>query len=51
MKEAEFIYRTDDSTEEIFFLLTGEVCLLNSTNRIILKIKEGSMFGEIEAIE
>lgn len=50
LKENEIVYRKDDSSEEIFFLINGEVCLIDQNNNMMLKIKEGSMFGEVEVI-
>ncbi|KRX07802.1 Cyclic nucleotide-binding protein [Pseudocohnilembus persalinus] len=40
------IYRQGDPSEEIFFILSGEVLIINEDYEILVKIKQGQYFGQ-----
>lgn len=50
MLKDEIIYRQLDPSEEIYFILNGEVYLTDENGSIILTIKESFYFGEEEVI-
>ncbi|CAD8093400.1 unnamed protein product [Paramecium sonneborni] len=51
IEENDLIYREGQNSNEIYFLLSGDVRIMTKTKFTLLNILEGTMFGEFEAIE
>ncbi|CAD8082143.1 unnamed protein product [Paramecium sonneborni] len=51
IEENELIYREGQNSNEIYFLLSGNIRIMTKTKFTLLNIFEGTMFGEFEAIE
>ncbi|CAD8182016.1 unnamed protein product [Paramecium pentaurelia] len=51
IEENDLIYREGQNSNEIYFLLQGDVRIMTKTKFTLLNILEGTMFGEYEAIE
>jgi CRP-like cAMP-binding protein len=47
----EIIYVKGQPANEIYYLVSGSVRVINDEGDTILNISEGSIFGEVEAIE
>ena len=46
----EILFREGDYSEEIFFILNGDIKILNSNGVVIQTYTTGSYFGEIEIL-
>ncbi|CAD8163042.1 unnamed protein product [Paramecium octaurelia] len=51
IEENDLIYREGQNSNEIYFLLQGDVRIMTKKKFTLLNILEGTMFGEYEAIE
>ncbi|KRX02605.1 Cyclic nucleotide-binding protein [Pseudocohnilembus persalinus] len=51
VEKGEVIYREGDNPEEVFFLGSGKVNLLEENGNAIVTMIEGCFFGEIEVLE
>ncbi|CAD8175797.1 unnamed protein product [Paramecium pentaurelia] len=51
IEQNDLIYREGQNSNEIYFLLQGDVRIMTKTKFTLLNILEGTMFGEFEAIE
>lgn len=47
----ESIYHVGQSANDFYFLLSGDVRLTDSGGELIIRVMEGTVFGEIESIE
>ena len=45
------IYREGDPSDNLYFIISGEVQFFNSEGNLLLTITEGDNFGEEELIE
>lgn len=50
-KQYETIYYINQNANEFFFLIKGDVRLCDANGEFIIRVMEGTCFGEIEAIE
>lgn len=51
LEKDDVVYREGDHVEEIYFLQSGRIALMNENGTKLLTMVEGTFFGEIEAIE
>ncbi len=50
-EKGEVVYREGDHPEEVYFLSSGKIDLVDESGRVMVQMLEGCLFGEIEVLE